>query len=341
MQKPCPHCPLHDPKLLERFCSQCWESFPWESPDDPHKFHRLGNSLYQAREFSAAADAYRAAREHSEHFLIESAFNLALALLRLSRFSDALVTIDEVIDADPLPEALYLKGLTLRYLERWDEAQHWLEQAHEAGHEKAAHELRMLPWRRYADLAQCEALADHPEQRLAYFKGLLSTLDSTSQREQAPILVQMGKAAVQLGHYDAARRYFTRACQVDLSAETAAELAEFVLDHETAAESETAERCLHQALTLNPNHGGAHHCLARLRSRQGRLTAAYHCMLHALNACPTDEEILFDTAELSAERGDVSFSLTLLTRLEALAATDQDHFWVDRARSLRRGIGVC
>ncbi|MFO7907654.1 MAG: tetratricopeptide repeat protein [Pirellulaceae bacterium] len=341
MQKPCPNCPLRDPELLERFCPRCGESFPWDALNDPYKFHELGNLLYQSREFSAAADAFRAAQEHSEHFLVASAFNLALSLLRLSRFQDALVTIDEVIDDEPLPEALYLKGLTLRYLERWDDAAHWLEQADEAGNEKAEHELRMLPWRRYADLSQCEPLADHPEKRFAYFKGLLSTLDSTSEREQAPILAQMGKAAVQLGHYTTARRYFTRACQVDLSAETASELAEFVLDHGNAADSETAEHYLHQALTLNPNHAAAHHCLARLRSRQGRLTAAYHCMLHALNACPTDEEILFDTAELSAERGDISFSLALLTRLEALADTDQDHFWVDRARCLRRGIGVC
>ncbi|MFW6171297.1 MAG: tetratricopeptide repeat protein, partial [Planctomycetota bacterium] len=190
-------------------------------------------------------------------------------------------------------------------------------------------------------LSQCNALDGHPEKQLAYFTGLLSTINPTSHREQSPILVQMGKAAVQVADHKSARRYFTRACEVDLSAQTAAELAEFVLDYGTEADWETAERCLQQALTLNPSHGGARHCLARLRSRQGRLTAAYHSMLHALNACPTDEEILYDTAELAAERGDVSFSLALLTRLESLAATEPDHYWVDRARSLRRGLGVC
>lgn len=133
MRKACPNCPLRGPKLLERFCSQCGESFPWDALNDPYKLHELGNVLYHARELSAAADAFRAAREHSEHVPVASVFNLALSLPRLSRFQDALVTIDEVIDDAPLPEALYLKGLTLRYLERWDEAAHWLERAEEAG----------------------------------------------------------------------------------------------------------------------------------------------------------------------------------------------------------------
>jgi len=61
-------------------------------------------------------------------------------------------------------------------------------------------------------------------------------------------------------------------------------------------------------------------------------------MLSAVRASPSDEYALFETAELAAEMGNVSFCLSLLARLEALASSDP--YWLDRARTLRRGIGA-
>jgi len=335
MHKPCENCPLRDRALIERFCQRCREKDVW---GDARRCHELGNMLYHDGEFNAAADAFRAARRHSDEFLLEAAFNLSLSLTRLRHYDEALSAIDEVIDSEPLPEAMYMKGLILRYMERWDEAEHWLKRADEAGHDKAAAELSTLFWMRYQGVSHGEAFSDDPEKKLAYFTGVLSTLDSASPRKEATVLVQAGRAAAETGDYPLARRYFVRACQVDLSAETATELAEFVLDYGGEEEAETAESWLRQAMTFDGAHGRTHHCLGRLQQSRGRLMEAYRSMLSALKAIPSDEYVIFDAAELAAEKGDIAYSLALLARLEQLAGSD--HYWTDRARNLRRGIGA-
>ena len=124
-----------------------------------------------------------------------------------------------------------------------------------------------------------------------------------------------------------------RACQTDLSADTATELAEFVLDHGGEEEEALAEHWLVQALSLNGAHGRARHCLGRLQQSRGQLHHAFHSMLSAMRACPTDEYILFETAELAAEIGNVALCLSILAQLEALASSD--HYWLDRARMFR------
>jgi tetratricopeptide (TPR) repeat protein len=296
--------------------------------------------LYREDEFAAAADAFRAANAHADGLMVESTFNLTLSLLRLERFREASEAIDPVVDTEALPEAWYLKGFAQRRLGQLKDAEAWLEMAEEAGYEKATVELEELRRLRDIELSEADGFADDPEKKLAYLQGLLARLDSLSPGQHAYTLRRAGRAATELGDLDGARNYFVQACRVNLTAEAATELAEFVLDYGSDAETPAAEAWLMQAISLQGRHGRAHFCLGRLQRNRGRLAQAFHCMQTALRSSSDDEYFIFETAELAAELGNLSYCLALLTRLEALANAQQDHYWIDRARTLRRSIGA-
>ena len=336
MNRRCKECPLTQQELIDKYCVRCEQEAIL--PDPALRCHALGMMLYRDDNFAVAADVFRAAGQHSESFLLEPVFNLALCEYRLGRYDAALAAIDRVVDYSPLPEALHVKGIILQRLCRFDEAEKVLLQAVAGGYEKAVSQLIDLRLRRDLDLVEGNAMAVDPEKRLACLTGLLARSDESAPRHTAQLLTQMGKAASQLGDLPLARTYYQRACETDLSAETATELAEFVLDCGGEDEVAVAEHWLVQALSLENEHGRALHCLGRVQQSRGQLQQAFHSMLSALRVSPSDEYVIVETAELVAEMGNVSLCLSILARLDAMA--NADPYWVDRARMLRRSIGA-
>jgi tetratricopeptide (TPR) repeat protein len=337
MQEPCEHCPLVGSHLFDQFCGKCRQKTDGHGVS--HRFHALGIILYQDGFYDEAAAAFRAAIKHANWFMMESGFDLTLCLLRLSRYEEALEAINEVLEHHQQGDSYYLKGLTLRYLKRYDEAEASLKEAESKGYEKAATELDELRVARDIDYLDSGDLPEDPEKRLAYVVGRLSGMESIETRHEVALLSRAGDAARDMGDFDVARRYYISACQKDLTPETSTQLAEFVLDFGGEDEAEEiAETWLHQALDMNDQHGRAHLCLGRMQWNRGELERAFHSMLSAVRACPTDEYVLFETAELAAEIGNIPYCLALIRRLQAVAK--DDHYWLDRARSLCRSIGV-
>jgi tetratricopeptide (TPR) repeat protein len=329
----CPACPLTDPRLIERFCSRCRATLSFWSQAE--RVHKLGNLLYEAKEYAAAADAYRACEAEVG---LPAWFNLCLCLFQLEKYAESLEAIERAIAHEALPEALYLKGLVLRKLERRQEAQQILQQAEAGGWKKASAELSAMRMERLMGGLETGGVADSPDKKLAYLAGCLAGSDQLDENHQVQLLVEAGDAAVSAGDYALARRYFIRACQVKLSAETATRLAEFVLDYGAESEAEMAERWLMRALSLEGDHARAHYCLGRLQKLRGQINRSFHSLASALRANPHDEYVIFETAETAAEMGKISYCLGLLDRLDARAGDDS--YWLYRARMLRRSIGA-
>jgi tetratricopeptide (TPR) repeat protein len=338
MNRRCEICPLTQSELIEKYCPRCAQE---GSIGDPaHRCHTLGMILYRDEQFALAAEAFRTASQHSESFLLESVFNLALSEFRLGHYHEALSAIDRVVDYSPLPEAVHVKAIVAQRLGRWDEAETLLLRALADGYDRAASQLADLRWRRDLEFGESDAVAADPEKRLAFLAGLLERRGTkeSEPRPTAQLLTQLGKAASQAGDVQLARAYYQRACETDLTADTATELAEFVLDYGGEDEAAAAERWLVQALTLERDHSRALHCLGRLQQSRGQLEQALHSMLSALRANPYDEYVIVETAELVAEMGNTSLCLSILARLDAMASADP--YWVDRAHMLRRSIGA-
>jgi len=94
----------------------------WGALSPEHEIHALANDLYKASLFQEAVEFYRLALELRPD-LLETYFNLGLALTRLCEYVAAESCLDRVIELDPQwAEAYYTRGLIREYRNNFDGA---------------------------------------------------------------------------------------------------------------------------------------------------------------------------------------------------------------------------